>query len=259
MTSAVLSSSLVLSGLSAALLLAPPRPAELVEFARRAVRPALLPFQWHALDEAQRHSDTAEAFARAQNVLRLLPEWADGHAVFAYRFALADSDAGADPAERAQRARARLELALAWMEAARPRAGKHEPMLLQMLAFLPEVAVRQEPALGAMLPPGGAAAIADRYLDEAERLWPTTAMRERRTFYMVRLAAGLLAAGNRREADTVLATAITRSHAVEDKAAATPWRANLEVVRRWLAGDRTMDLQTVRDDPRLQPLLPYLR
>lgn len=260
MTGATLTVAVVFGGLVTSVVLAPPSAASLAEAVRQATRPLLLPFQWRSLLQAQAHGDTAEAFARAQNVLRLLPNWADGQAVFAYRFALADSDAGVGAADRAQRALMRLQLALAWMQAARPQAGKHEPTLLQMLAFLPELAVRQEPGLLPLLAPeGGPAAIADRYLAEAERLFPSASKREQRTFHAVRLAAGLLTAGDQDSARAVLRLAIERSYEVADAELATEWRARLQEALRWLDGDHSVDLSLVRADPRLAPLLPHFR
>jgi hypothetical protein len=248
------------AGLGAAVLLAPPRPAELVEAARWAVRPAVLPFAWRALEDAERAGDPAEAFARARHLMRLLPGWTDGYMAFAYEYVLAaDERAGASPGERAERVLARLELATAWLADARARAGRHEPALLTALAFLPEVAVRHEPALAELLRPrGGAAALADVWLAEAERAFPTAALRERRTFHAPRLAAGLLAAGDRAGAAAVLETAVARSHDVHDRELAAEWRARLELVLRRLRGERAVDLGPVLADERFEPLHAFL-
>ncbi|MBL8756676.1 MAG: hypothetical protein JNK15_25495 [Planctomycetes bacterium] len=237
-----------------------PSFADLERFAAFGVRPVTLPFAWESLQDSMRHGDAAEAFARAQHVLRLLPTWADGHAAFAYRFVLAPPDNAAPTAERGRRTLQRLELALQWLQDARRFAGRHEPSLLQTMALLPEVAVRLEPALEPLLQArGGAAAFADHYLAEAERLFPRQAIREQRTFYAPRIAAGLLAAGDRAAARQVLATAIERSHSVRDQELAAAWRANLETVVRRLDGDRAVDLAEVQADPRMEPLLPFLR
>lgn len=248
-------------GMAAALWLVPPDGRDLSEFAAWAARPTILPFAWQSLLEAERAGDPLEAFARAQNLMRLLPQWADGFVAFAYRYVLTD-DAGASPdaRQRGERARTRLALAMAWMEGARPRAGRHERTLLQALAFLPEVAVREEPALGELLQPaGGAAAIADRYFAAAEQLFPSAAAREQRTFFAPVLASALLAAGNRDSALAVLRTAIERSRDVGDQELAGEWRARLGEATRWLDGDHTVDLAAVRADTRLAPLLPFLR
>ncbi len=254
------SGALAIGCLLVATALVPPNLRDVTEFAAWIARPLMLPFAWHSLQEANRGGDPLEAFARAQNLLRLLPQWSDGHSAFAYRFALSDDDRSGTDAERGARARTRLDLAMAWMESARERAGKHELDLLQGLAFLPEVAVRREPALAALLQPtGGAIKITDAWLAEAERLFPTAAVREQRTFFAPKLAAGLLAANDPANALEMLAAAIARSHDVRDQALATRWRQRLVEVSRWLAGDRTIDLTAVTADERFAILLPFLR
>lgn len=237
---------------------APPTPAALRELAASLVRPAMLPFTWTALDRARRGGDAAEYFARARQLLDLMPTWTDGQAVFAYGLAL-DRRAGAAAAGGAD-AWQRLQLALAWLEAAREHAGHREVELLQTMAFLPEVAVMQQPDLAERLRPGGgAAALADRYLAQAEQLRGSPAVRERRTFLAPKLVAGLLAAGAREQARAVLDVAIARAAEVRDRELATEWRQRLEEVRRWLDGDRSVDLTAVHADPRFAPLLPDLR
>ena len=101
---------------SAALL--PPSLAHLREFATWYARPASLPFAWHALDAAKTGGDADEAFARGQQIMRLLPSWTDGHSAFAYRYALT-GDRSVDPAAAAVAAEQRLRVALAWIEQAR--------------------------------------------------------------------------------------------------------------------------------------------
>ncbi|MFY9341745.1 MAG: hypothetical protein WAT39_04605 [Planctomycetota bacterium] len=259
MTTCPFRAAAAVAALATAVGLTPPTPEGLAETVRQVARPLVLPFRWQAVSAAQQRGDAVEMFARAQDLLRLLPEWADGHSVFAYRFALAPTGAG-DDGSRGAAARARLELALAYLHDARAKAGRREASLLLDMAFLPQVAAQQEPALQSLLAPaGGAAAIADRYLAEAERLFPSAARREQRTFHSVRLVAGLLEANDRAGARAVLSTAIERSHDVRDAALAAEWRARLDEVARWLGGDATVDLSLVQADPRFQPLLPWLR
>jgi hypothetical protein len=225
--------------MAGAWLIAPPVPAVWQELAAAFVRPALLPFTWTALAEAQRSGDDAEYFARARQLLDLLPTWTDGHAVFAYRLAL-DADPGTDATGDA--AWQRLQTALAWLESARPQAGRQQPLLA-----------------GRLRAGGGAAALADHYLAEAERLGASPEVRELRTFLAPKLVAGLLAAGERSQARSVLETAILRSAEVRDRELATEWARRLDEVRRWLAGDTAVDLAAVHDDPRFAPLWPHLR
>lgn len=247
------------AGFVAAAAVLQPSADSLPEFAARLVRPAVLPFAWQGVEAARRRGDVAEEFARAQQLLALLPSWVDGHCAFAFRFALAPAPDRLDEPERGQRALARLELAMAWMEAVRPRAGRHELGLLQALAFLPDVAARNEPALAALLRlRGGPAALADPWLAAAERAFPTAAVREQRTFYAPTLAAGLLTAGDTAGALAVLRTAIERSHEVRNQELAAVWRQRLEEVVARLQG-RNVDLAAVAADPRFALLLPHLR
>ncbi|HZN41903.1 MAG TPA: hypothetical protein VFD82_24070 [Planctomycetota bacterium] len=239
-------------------LLCPPNGFVLREFAAWFVRPATLPFAWSALAEARQNGNAVEMFARARQILHLLPTWTDGYSAFACSFAL-DEALATTQALRAQRAHQRLMVALAWLEDARASAGRRESELLQTMAFLPELAVRQEPGLEALLPPGGAAAMADRYLAEAEVLDPHGAVREQRTFRGPGLAAGFLASGDRQRALLVLDAAIARSTDVRDQALAAEWRQRLIEVCRHLRGEASVDLGAVHSDPRMAPLLPYLR
>lgn len=237
-------------------LLCPPSGFVLREFAAWFVRPATLPFAWSALAEARQNGNAVEMFARARQILHLLPTWTDGYSAFACNFAL--DEAAATETLRAERAHQRLQVALAWLEDARASAGRRESELLQTMAFLPELAVRQEPGLAALLPPGGAAAMADRYLAEAEVLTPHAAVREQRTFRGPGLAAGFLASGDRQRALLVLDAAIKRSADVRDQALAAEWRERLLEVCRHLRGE-SVDLAAVHADPRMAPLVPYLR
>lgn len=240
-----------------ALLLEPPAPAALRESAQWLLRPAVLPFAWRDLQEATRSGDGAEAFARAQQILHLLPSWTDAQIVFAFRFATGDGAALA-PAAAAEAARERLRVALAWLESARRTAGAREVELLQAMALLPEIAVGQQPGLEALLSAeGGAAGLADRYLASAERISASAAVREQRTFLTPTVAAGLLAIDDRRGAIAVLEAGIARSADVRDAATATQWAERLREVVRFLRGEE-VDLAAVAADPRMAPLLPHL-
>jgi hypothetical protein len=83
-------------------------------------------------------------------------------------------------------------------------------------------------------------------------------VRETRTFLAPKLAAGLLDAGDRRQARAVLDRAIERSAEVRDRTAADAWRQRLVEVRRALDGDPHVDLTAVHHDPRFAPLWPHL-
>jgi len=249
-----------LAGAITATALAPLSLADVREFGAWLLRPIALPLAWSAMTEAQRSGDATEAFARGQQVLHLVPRWTDGHAVFAYRHVLDETAIAGDLAERAAAMRRRLVTALAWLDDARATAGRHEVDLLLAMAFLPQVAALQLPALEDHLREnGGSAGLADGYLAAAERLRPSAAIREQRTFFLPRLAAALLGNGARDRAIEVLDTAIRRSDDVRDRDLAAEWRARLEEARRWLSGDHDVDLGAVHADPRFAPLHPWLR
>ena len=252
--------SLTLACLLVAGALQPPSADTIREFAAWFARPALLPFAWQGYEEAQRRGSAEEMFLRAQQVMRLVPTWTDGYLVFAIDFVLAPADADADAGQRAADAWQRLQLATAWLEAARPAVGRREAAVLQTLAMLPEVAVASEPGLAERLrPQGGAAALADQYLAELERRAPGPEVREQRTFLAPAIAGALLAAGRPQHAVAVLRLAIDRSRDVRDRALAAEWRTRLEEVVRHLSGEPGVDLRAVFADPRLQPLHPHLR
>jgi hypothetical protein len=258
MTTRALPAAAAVACIGAAWWSVPPTPAALREFGSWFARPALLPFAWSALDEAHRAGDAGEAFARARQILQLLPAWTDGHVAFAYRFALEDGTIPA--ADRPAAALRRLQTALLWLEGARSQAGRREVELLQAMAFLPGLAAMQEPGLeDLMRPGGGSAALGDHYLSQAEHAGGGAAVREQRTFLAPRLCAGLLAAGDPSDALAVLDAAFERSAEVRDLQLADEWRARLDEARRWLRGDRGVDLARLHSDPRFSPLLPHLR
>ncbi len=247
-----------LSGAAATLV--PPSFGAVREVASWLVRPAVLPFAWRAVDAAQQRGDANELFARAQQVLDWLPGWTDGHMVFAYRFALDGGQTNGDPASRRDAALRRLDIAMNWLERARADAGRRLPQLLQTLSFLPVLAEMQEPGLRELLRGrGGAAGIADRYLEEAEVLTGSAAVREQRLFFTPQLVAAMLDAGQRALARKVLLTAIARSADVRNRELATEWRQRLEELVRWLDGDASVDLTALRADARFSVLGPHLR
>ena len=242
-----------------ALALQPPSLAPVATLATWLARPVLMPFAWRAHEEARRHGSIDEQFVRAQQVMRLLPTWSEGYLVFAVGFLTAPRDPAVDATARTDDAWRRLQLALAWLEAARSDAGRREESLLQSLAMLPATALAYEPGLGERLRPlGGDAGLADRYLAQLEARFPAAALREQRTFQLPAVAAALLGNGQRQAARLVLQQAIERSHDVRDRQLAGEWRQRLQEVAAHLAGEQP-DLTAVFADRRLEALYPFLR
>jgi len=248
-------STLAMIGGAAALLT--PCGSKLEAAAAWFARPARLPFAWQALTEAQRGGVAAEAFARGQQILSLLPSWTTGHAAFAYRYVLTQDTRGAADAV-AEQAERRLRVALTWLEQARADAGARELDLLHSAAFLAPIACRQIPGLEARLPPGGAAAITDACFAEAERRFPSAAVREQRLFHFPTLAAALLDAGQRPAAAALLREAADRALETRDQDLAREWQARVTEVARHLEGEPA-PLDAVFADARFAPLWPHLR
>ncbi|MCR9246518.1 MAG: hypothetical protein NXI31_15910 [bacterium] len=257
MTSQHVSGLLAIGCLIGAGFVAPPDLAGLRETTTWLIRPAALPFLWRDYGDAERSGTGAEAFARAQQILHLMPTWSDAQVVFAFRYAT-DGGAAVAPEAAAEAAHDRLQVALAWLETARQTAGHREVELLQAMSILPEMVARRFPGVAErMLDAGGTEAIADHYLAAAERISGSAVAREQRTFFAPLFGASLLRMGDRARAIEVLEWAIRRSRDVRDVESATEWAARLTEVLRHLRGE-AVDLGAVRADPRMTPLLPYL-
>jgi hypothetical protein len=239
-----------------ALWLSPPSVDNLAAVCTDAMRPAVLPFQWRALSDAQRSGTASEAFTAARTLMELLPRWTDGHLVFAYRFALSGEEQVLDGGP--ERAARRLQAALAFLETARGQNAGREVDLLVGASYLVELAGRHHPGIGARLG-DEPAVLADRYLALAEAAGAGPSVRESRLFSVPRLLAGLLRAGDRERALEVLDLALHRVPEVRDRELAAEWQQQLERVRSRLRGDRNTDLAELEADPRLEPLLPFLR
>lgn len=243
-----------------AVALLPPTVDGVREFGSWCLRPARLPFAWQALTSATEQGDSREVFARGQQIMQLVPSWADGHAAFVYRYVQTQDDS-MHPDAAAAAAEERLHLGLSMLEAAREHAGSREKSLLHAAAYLPDIACDSFPGLRERMQERGNSAeqIADRYFAEYARLFPTAATREQHAWYAPTLAASLLAMKDRSGALKVLDRAIRQSAEIRDRALATEWRARLVEVARFLRGDTALDRSKVFADMRFEPLWPYIR
>lgn len=237
-------------------------PDRLANWGTALGRPVALPFLWRSLEEAAAAGDPAEVFARARLLLEAMPGWADGHIVFAYRFAL-DGDALADrePAARAAAAFGRLRLSLAMLEDARRTCPRYEVELLAAMAFLIETAARREPAIVPLLG-REPVLLADEYLAVAERLdrerGERQNVREQRVYLVPDLCAALLRTGATDQALALLDTAIARCATLADRQPALEFAAQLRRLRAALL-DPAADRSELRADPRFDALEPFLR
>ncbi len=221
-------------------------------------RPIALPFLWRALADASRNGDPFEAFVKARSLLATLPEWTDGHAVFAYRFVL-DGGNRAAAADDAARATAdRLQLGLELLETAIARNPAQQVDTLSAMAWLIELAVRRQPALAPLLR-CDPALLADAYLVRAEALGAGRMVRETRLFGLPKLLAALLAAGDEARALELLAEGQRRCAEIPEPDLRADWQQKLLGVHRALRGDPTVDREALLADDRLQPLAPFLR
>lgn len=249
-----------LLALAGAIWMLGPDLATLREFASWFARPARLPFAWQARNAALQQGDGNEAFARGLQIVQLIPRWVAGHIAFAYQFVLDDDRLRADPEQAAAAAERRLDIGLACLEAARADAGDGEYHLVEAAAFLPQVACNTFEGLAERLVGrGGAAGIADRYLQEAERLRPLPETFEMRLFFTPRLVAALLDAGARAEALRTIDAALARVPEVRDQQQGREWASRMREVRAALSGEPGVDLSAVFADHRFEPLHPFLR
>ncbi len=225
------------------------------------VRPVALPFLWRSVVDAAEHGDPREAFERAQLLLKATPGWADGHAVFAFRYALDGGAEALPPEQRAAAAKDRLLVALRFLEDAREGCGPREPALLADMAWLVELATRNEPLLASQLDTDPAL-LADRYLAQAEAKGAGRSVREQRLYDVPRLCAALLRTGDRRSALALLEEAAHRCESSGMPELAGEWRATLLGIRGTLldeAGTPTEVRDRQKADPRLAALRPFLR
>lgn len=233
---------------------AAPDPLDL----RALTRPVVLPFLWRALNDAGSHGDPFEAFVKAKSLLAALPEWTDGHAVFAYRFVLDGGDRAAAADVAAHATADRLQLGLELLETAILRNQAQQVDTLAAMSWLVELTARREPALAAHLP-RDPAIIADSYLVRAEAIGAGRMVRETRLFGLPKLLAALLRAGDRTRAEDLLGEGLRRCSEIPEPDLRADWQHKLLGVHRALRGDPTVDRAALLADDRLQPLAPFLR
>lgn len=228
-------------------------------------RPATLPFLWRALGDAARSGDASECWERSKELLAATPGWADGHAVFAFRFALDGGELLLPKAQREQAAADRLALALRFLEEAAAVGGPRAAQLWSDAAWLVELAVRAEPAAAASLGEDPALRI-DRCLARAEASGGGRLVREQRLYDAPRLCAAFLRAGDADRAVAFLQEVADRCANEADPALRDGWRAVLLEVRTALLPAAPADRDERRElrrrlaaDPRLQSLAPFLR
>ena len=228
---------------------------------RALVRPTVLPFLWRSLVDATQHADPTEAYERARLLLAATPGWTDGHSVFAFRFVLDGGAVVLPPGQRAVATKDRLLFALAALEDARSSSKSREAALLVDMAWLVELATRNEPGVAGLLGTDPAL-LADRYREQAERIGGSRMVVEQRLYDVPRLCAALLHGGDRKHALALLDDAAARCQRSGIPELAGEWRDTLLQVRDALAGVAPVDpvrQERQKADARLEALAPFLR
>ena len=247
-----------------AALIQPPVVRDPAALPRHLARPLVLPFAWRGLCEAMQRGDLGAAVGRGRTLLRLLPEWADGHLYFAGLLAYEATQRETDPEAKLDR----LLAALAVLDEAETLTPRHLGQFLLAKAFFVEHGTSRDPEL--------AAAFRDRVgkdplefaaqqLERAKTLAPGTEARDQHAYLterMIRLAfdAGDLERALRLTelAQRLLADVRAEAHAAgEPQAGATAeeHHASLQRLRRKLSGDPTLTWGELERDPILEDLI----
>jgi len=240
-------------------------PGQLTSWGANFSRPAVLPFLWRGVDEATRSGDAAETLAQARLLLAAIPSWVDGYLVFSYQFALDGGDRIQGPARTAQASLERLQLALALLDQGRRNCPKRAVELLGSMAFLVEIMARNVPGLAALMSEQGGrgpSAVADGLLAEAEALEDASgsqSARMQRLFLVPRLCAALLRGDSPTQAVRLLDTAIARCGILVDRELGEEWEHLLTELKRCILDDPAADPAVLLDDPRFEPLYPFLQ
>lgn len=240
-----------------------PRPGAVVML-RDLVRPLLLPYAWHGFVTASHAGRLGEAVARGRELLRLLPDWSDGHVAIAAMLAFDASQAASDP----DTALDRLLAGLAVLREARTLAPRDAARFLVAEAFLAETRAGQDPAVAAAFQARlgqSAWAFAEQRTTAAVALSSALSVQSEQAYVTERAAAHAFRAGDRRQAQefatraqqrfTALAEALQHARRSADAAEARRRGAALGLLARHLAGDPGVSLDTIEADPYLKELL----
>ena len=199
-----------------------------------------------------------ELFERGRLLLGLLPCWVDGHVYFADRLVFAIDPQRGD----AQHGLDALATALVLLEESSHECPRKADEILVVMAFLVEQRCRQWPALAAAFrarfgedPRQRAAA----YLERAERLRGSAALRERRAYLAVRMIVPALESGRRDRVAARIAEALRLLDTVRDQQTAEHYKRALRRLRRYVFDrDPGVTFEELARDPWLQDLVEAL-
>lgn len=234
--------------------LAPSR-VPLPEQGRDLVRPLLMPMLWKGLESAQRDGTPEEYAARGRILMKLVPQWTDGHVHIAGQLAF--------EASFAQRSESgaldRLMAALAYLDEARREISADpaadETILRNQARFL-YIRCAQDPRLAAgfqrrtgQSPAGWA----EGYLRKIPRLANSAFLKADLCFSLIE---GLVIDIRLREPHDrllqTLDTAVQLLDQLQDRELAAAWRISLMTLRTHLTHDDDESRAAMRSDSRLQ-------
>lgn len=243
--------------LAISIALRPPPKRVFAERMRALARPFALPMLWGGL-AAARHEEPPEAVvARGQQLLALLPQWSDGHVLFASQLAFAASTRAPDPDTAAQRVLA----GLAMLEAAISVHPEGSVEYLSTMAAFLEIRSLQNPTLAAALRQRlgeEPQVVADRCLQRSEHLSPSATIADRRTYLLLPTLASALRTADVERALATIAHMQRRLTTSPNRSVAEPWLTALDQLARYLRGDPSITLQSLVDDPLLQDMVTDL-
>ena len=230
-------------------------PGELI---RPLVAPIALPFLWPGLTRASREGRVGEVVARGREILRLLPDWVDGHLFLAQTLAFDAADSDPD------RSLDRLLAALAVLENAGEASPSHRAEFSSAQAFLVEVRTARAPEIAERFRSRRGEdplVAADRYLARAIAASSPREAHVNRAFLAARMVGPALRSGDRPRLDAtleralqLLADAAERYARAGESAAAANAHAHrqaLQRLKRYLNGDTGISAASLQADPYL--------
>lgn len=237
--------------------LRPPAKRTGADRLRALARPFVLPFLWGALRQARFEEPPEALAARGQQLLAVLPEWTDGHVLFASELAFAASSRALDPETRADRVLAGIAILEAALDTHPPGAVEY---LTTMASFL-EIRGAQDPALATVLGRRlgqDVSLAADACLARAESFAPSSSLSDRRTYLLLSTIASAIRTDDARRALVTIERMQERLGRAVDQELAGRWRQSLSRLAGFLRGEPPHTLPTLADDPLLQDMVEAL-
>jgi hypothetical protein len=232
----------------------PPIPTALV---RNLTRPLFLPFLWPGLETARQFGTTGQLVERGRFLLRFIPQWADGHILFASELALEASR----KAPNTEQALDRLLAAMQFLEEAAAICPRKTDEIRIAMALLLELRADQDKELATALrlrTGMEVSELADVYLKLAEKAKPSASLHDRRAFLAKRLVGTALATGDVSRANEFISRALEMLATTQNTGLAAPHIAALERLQAYLGGDVSITKGDLLADPLLTGIAHFL-